>query len=242
MKTEHIVLGGLLAGATYLAFDKKALNKTKKAVGLSDKGSSKRRVKIKGTDFKRVTSDVYGNPRYVIHYVNLKPDGEYGTKYEDILALNKKLSLGGRKYHNKQYGGGLVFQSYNIEDTAKELTKDLNAYYNSSTNGLSDKGGVKAPKFKKGDQVYSWGNPTNKGRIVRVLISDDSKYEHGYLIEYKRVKNGQLITRQICESSIFKTKKKPEESDKFITAFNTFVEEEQLKAPSYWKKERCFRT
>ena len=140
MKTEHIVLGGLLAGATYLAFDKKALNKTKKAVGLSDKGSSKRRVKIKGTDFKRVTSDVYGNPRYVIHYVNLKPDGEYGTKYEDILALNKKLSLGGRKYHNKQYGGGLVFQSYNIEDTAKELTKDLNAYYNSSTNGLSDKG------------------------------------------------------------------------------------------------------
>ena len=29
------------------------------------------------------------------------------------IALNKATKIGGKKYHNKQYGGGIVFQTYN---------------------------------------------------------------------------------------------------------------------------------
>ena len=41
-------------------------------------------------------------------------------------AVNKARTIGGRKYHTKSYGGGIVFQSYNIADLEKsilELTK-----------------------------------------------------------------------------------------------------------------------
>jgi len=33
----------------------------------------------------------------------------------------KAKKIGGRRYHNKSYGGGIVFQSYNIEETEKEI-------------------------------------------------------------------------------------------------------------------------
>lgn len=64
-------------------------------------------------NFKRVDNDTNGNPRYVCHYLNLSDN------YSEAIKLAN--SIGGRKFHNKQYGGGLVFQSYNIEDTAKRI-------------------------------------------------------------------------------------------------------------------------
>jgi len=65
-------------------------------------------------DFTRVNSDSNGNPRYVLHFLKL------ADKYNDALILAK--NQGGRKFHNKQYGGGIVFMSYNLNS----LTKDLN--------------------------------------------------------------------------------------------------------------------
>jgi len=65
-------------------------------------------------DFTRINNDSNGNPRYVLHFIKL------ADKYEDALILAK--NEGGRKYHNKQYGGGIAFQSYNLNS----LTKDLN--------------------------------------------------------------------------------------------------------------------
>ena len=49
----------------------------------------------------------------------LNIDDNYG------IAVKKANSIGGRKYHTKQYGGGIVFQSYNIEDTAKRIKELL---------------------------------------------------------------------------------------------------------------------
>jgi hypothetical protein len=77
--------------------------------------------------FTRVNNDINGNPRYVCHYSNLlassyTPEGIYITidqQYKRALFLAKKI--GGRKFHNKQYGGGIVFQSYNIEETEKAI-------------------------------------------------------------------------------------------------------------------------
>lgn len=76
-------------------------------------------------DFTRVKNDVNGNPRYVCHFYNLINDKE--SKGLNVLekysiALMKAKKLGGRKYDNKQYGGGIVFRSvYNINDLEKEI-------------------------------------------------------------------------------------------------------------------------
>ena len=57
--------------------------------------------------FTRINNDTNGNPRFVIHYLQL------ADSYERALFLAR--ALGGRKFHNKQYGGGIAFQSYNTE-------------------------------------------------------------------------------------------------------------------------------
>jgi len=74
--------------------------------------------------FTRITNDVYGNPRYVVHYPEFLNSEEnafvpFHKKYE--YALKKAKKLGGKKFDNKQYGGGIVFQSYNIEDLEKKI-------------------------------------------------------------------------------------------------------------------------
>ena len=67
--------------------------------------------------FTRVNNDVNGNPRYVIHFLNI------ADNYENAVKLANKI--GGRKFHNKQYGGGIVFQSYSLTDTIKRINSIL---------------------------------------------------------------------------------------------------------------------
>jgi len=97
-------------------------------------------------NFTRINNDVNGNPRYVCHFLNLVKDSDFKfgtrdmsdseairyihnmskTEYGYKLALKRAKTIGGRKYHTKSYGGGIVFQSYNIADLEKsilELTK-----------------------------------------------------------------------------------------------------------------------
>jgi len=73
-------------------------------------------------EFTRVNNDVNGNPRYVCHFLNFIHSDEslnLSAKYE--IALKRSRQLGGRKFHNKQYGGGIVFQSYNIHELKKQI-------------------------------------------------------------------------------------------------------------------------
>ena len=75
-------------------------------------------------NFTRVNNDVNGNPRYVCHFLELltekeKDRGSIGEIYS--LAIKKANKIGGRKFHNKQYGGGIVFQSYNIQETERHI-------------------------------------------------------------------------------------------------------------------------
>ena len=100
-------------------------------------------------EWTRINNDVNGNPRYVCHFTALITDKDreaaarlealkrnmakenYGKPYVfavDIqyeIALKRARKLGGRKFHNKQYGGGIVFQSYNISDTEKQIKELL---------------------------------------------------------------------------------------------------------------------
>lgn len=83
-------------------------------------------------EFTRINLDVNGNPRYVFHFTELINEGDrikanatkgdmFGITTQYNIALNKAREIGGRKYHNKQYGGGIVVQSYNIQDEEKQI-------------------------------------------------------------------------------------------------------------------------
>jgi hypothetical protein len=66
-------------------------------------------------DFTRVRNDVNGNPRHVCHFSHFDVHGwqsELPVSVRYIGALILANKLGGRKFHNKQYGGGIVFQEY----------------------------------------------------------------------------------------------------------------------------------
>lgn len=68
-------------------------------------------------ELTRINNDVNGNPRYVTHFLNIPIEGEglsISEKY--ALACKKANAIGGRKYHTKSFGGGIVFQSYNTND------------------------------------------------------------------------------------------------------------------------------
>lgn len=81
-------------------------------------------------NWTRIKNDVNGNPRYVCHFLNLLPDyikhGGDGVsiKYEKALKLAR--AIGGKKFHNKQYGGGIVFQSYSLKETENQIKELLN--------------------------------------------------------------------------------------------------------------------
>jgi hypothetical protein len=63
--------------------------------------------------FTRINNDINGNPRYVVHFLQI------ADSYQRALFLARKI--GGRKFHNKQYGGGIAFQSYNIEQLEQRI-------------------------------------------------------------------------------------------------------------------------
>ena len=75
-------------------------------------------------ELTRINNDSNGNPRYVCHYGNLLNGKEdenlkYNERYS--VALARAKNIGGRKFHNKQYGGGIVFQSYNTDQLKQQI-------------------------------------------------------------------------------------------------------------------------
>ena len=66
-----------------------------------------------GYDFFRVNNDVNGNPRYVIHFLAFA--GDYDT------ARRVANSIGFRVYRGRDFGGGFVGMSYNLENTAERI-------------------------------------------------------------------------------------------------------------------------
>lgn len=89
-------------------------------------------MNITPEQFTRVNNDVNGNPRYTIHFLDLLTESEQYNEttnklgldrvnYLYSLALAKAKSIGGKKYHTKTYGGGIVFQTYNLNDLCNKL-------------------------------------------------------------------------------------------------------------------------
>lgn len=82
-------------------------------------------------DWTRINNDSNGNPRYVLHFLNLCTRTELDADpWIDIpikytIAVKRANSIGGKKYHTKSYGGGIVFQSYSLEDTEDSILRVL---------------------------------------------------------------------------------------------------------------------
>jgi len=70
------------------------------------------------SSFTKIKHDINGNPRWVCHFLC------FDFTYDNALVKARKL--GGRKYHNKSYGGGIVFQAYSpseIREAAERIFK-----------------------------------------------------------------------------------------------------------------------
>ena len=86
---------------------------------------------IQPSDFTKIKHDVNGNPRYVCHFLHLDVHGyqsNIGLSERYAIAVALANTLGGKKFHNKKYGGGIVFQEYagcleNLCDRINEITQ-----------------------------------------------------------------------------------------------------------------------
>jgi len=121
--------------------------------------------------FTRINNDVNGNPRYVFHWTAI------ADSYGQALALAKKF--GGRKFHNKQYGGGIAIQSYNIDESAKRINEIVNKKV----------GAVKI--IQKGENKNS--KVTKTLMQVRTKKGTFKGYKRVSGIGYSLNKRGQLI-------------------------------------------------
>ena len=74
-------------------------------------------------NWTRIKNDVNGNPRYVCHFLNFitSADADVPLLQKYPLAARRANQIGGRKFHYKAYGGGIMFQSYNLDETERAI-------------------------------------------------------------------------------------------------------------------------
>lgn len=104
-------------------------------------------MKTEKIEFITINNDSSGNPRYVCHFSNLVTEKEtelakqkakqnqkkfpnnwfFASTYEYEFALDRAKKFFGKKFNNKQYGGGIVFSTYNLQDLEQKILKDLNS-------------------------------------------------------------------------------------------------------------------
>lgn len=86
--------------------------------------------KVNPDQFDRIKNDTNGNPRYVVHFLALDvigPDAGLDLSARYAAACKLANKLGGRKFHNRSYGGGIVFQSYSLDETCKAINRLIGA-------------------------------------------------------------------------------------------------------------------
>lgn len=70
------------------------------------------------------TRDVYGNPRFIIHFLDLVHEdhpGDHVDKMESARRMANKH--GGRRYRGRVFGGGFVFQTNSTTTSMKRIAK-----------------------------------------------------------------------------------------------------------------------
>jgi hypothetical protein len=75
---------------------------------------------------KRINNDINGNPRDVVSFLDLLTVSDIqGLDIDQKfnLALQKARKVGGKIYRGKDFGGGIVIQSFNILETIRKVIK-----------------------------------------------------------------------------------------------------------------------
>jgi hypothetical protein len=86
-------------------------------------------------DITRINNDTNGNPRRVIHFLDLITEQDRKDAPNDLgriphlyrVALNRSRKIGGKKYSTKSLGGGIVFQSYSDNELERDIARLLQA-------------------------------------------------------------------------------------------------------------------
>lgn len=80
---------------------------------------------MENKELTKINHNSKGHPRYVIHFLRLLTEEEKETFNLTLYnkALAKAKTIGGKKYHNKQYGGGIAFTSWNIDSLKKDIER-----------------------------------------------------------------------------------------------------------------------
>lgn len=68
----------------------------------------------------QVSPDTNGNPRYVVHYLAVPFEGDDSQTFLTNQANHiehAKRALYGQRYRASWFGGGIVFQTYNLRET-----------------------------------------------------------------------------------------------------------------------------
>ena len=80
---------------------------------------------IQISDFKQINNDINGNPRYVCHFLRILKEQDKGLGMEYEKALKRAKAFGGKKFHNKQYGGGISFTTNNLSYLVEKINTSL---------------------------------------------------------------------------------------------------------------------
>jgi hypothetical protein len=76
-------------------------------------------------EWKHIKNDINGNSRWVCHWMTFEKKPDYSLtlseRYANAVALANQI--GGRKFRNKDYGGGIVFQCYGPEEMLPHIQK-----------------------------------------------------------------------------------------------------------------------
>lgn len=73
-------------------------------------------------DWCKVRYAANGNPRYVCSWLNFTRVDDTGSLFEKkAIAEKRAAKIGGRPYRGKNYGGGIVFQSFNLAETEQAI-------------------------------------------------------------------------------------------------------------------------
>lgn len=149
-----------------------------------------------GIDWTKVNHDSNGNPRYVCHYLNLLTQAEKdvigGVQSKYDLALARASRIGGRKFHNRQYGGGIVFQSYSLKETEMYIAQAIE-YDTIPAECYFIVDDVLSGESGKEGFVVMYGNPETAIGVT--------------LAEFKLLREAKAYTALHIENSLFRNTK-----------------------------------
>lgn len=82
-----------------------------------------------GVHYTRINNDVNGNPRFVVHFFRFITTEEREADHEIFelfeMAVKRAKKIGGKRFHNKQYGGGIVFQAYTPDEVERYIAYEF---------------------------------------------------------------------------------------------------------------------